>query len=244
VNTPPVHNAGSRSPALVLTGVSSGYDSTTVLRDVTLTVPKSSVVALLGPNGAGKTTLLKTVSGLIKPTSGRIEINGTDVTKLSPHRRTRMGLCSIPEGRGVFRNLSVRDNLLMQSLKGQEASSIEQVASVFPILGTKLRQLAGTLSGGQQQMLAMAQAYVTNPDLILVDEASLGLAPVIVDEIFEFLQRVTDHGAALLIVDQYVVRALDIATHAYLLRRGEIVYSGEPAELLASNIFERYLGVA
>jgi len=107
-----------------------------------------------------------------------------------------------------------------------------------------LRQQAGTLSGGQQQMLAMAQAYVTSPDLILVDEASLGLAPVIVDEIFEFLRRVTDHGAALLIVDQYVVRALDIATHAYVLRRGEIVYNGEAADLRASNIFERYLGVA
>jgi branched-chain amino acid transport system ATP-binding protein len=241
---PQGESASRPKPALSVRGVSSGYDNATVLRDVTLTVPKSSVVALLGPNGAGKTTLLKTVSGLIRPKSGVVEINGTDVTKLSPYRRAALGLCSIPEGRGIFRNLSVRDNLLMQSRKGREKKTLEQATSVFPLLGSRLRQAAGTLSGGQQQMLAMAQAYVSNPDLILVDEASLGLAPVIVDEIFDFLQKVTQRGAALLIVDQYVVRALSIATSAYVLRRGEIVYSGDPAELLASNIFERYLGVA
>jgi branched-chain amino acid transport system ATP-binding protein len=231
-------------PALSVQGISSGYAGTTVLRNVTLSVPRGSVVALLGPNGAGKTTMLKTISGLIKPKSGRVEINGTDATALSPYRRASLGLCSIPEGRGVFRNLSVRDNLYMQSAKGQEKNAVEQAAAVFPILGSKMRQLAGTLSGGQQQMLAIAQAYVTSPSLILVDEASLGLAPVIVDEIFEFLQKVTERGAALLIVDQYVVRALTIATSAYVLRRGEIVYHGDPDELLASNIFERYLGVA
>jgi len=117
MNAPLIDNSDSEEPALVLAGVTSGYDNATVLRDVNLTVPRSSVVALLGPNGAGKTTLLKTVSGLIRPKSGRIEINGTDVTKLNPHRRSRLGLCSIPEGRGVFRNLSVRDNLLMQSIR-------------------------------------------------------------------------------------------------------------------------------
>jgi branched-chain amino acid transport system ATP-binding protein len=229
-------------PALSVQGISSGYAGTTVLRDVTLSVPRGSVVALLGPNGAGKTTMLKTISGVIKPKSGKIEINGTDATALSPYRRAALGLCSIPEGRGVFRNLSVRDNLSMQSAKGQEKNAVEQAAEVFPILGSKMRQLAGTLSGGQQQMLAMAQAYVTSPSLILVDEASLGLAPVIVDEIFDFLHKVTERGAALLIVDQYVVRALRIATSAYVLRRGEIVYHGDPEELLATNIFERYLG--
>jgi branched-chain amino acid transport system ATP-binding protein len=234
----------SREVALSLQGISSGYGDTIVLRNVSLTVPKSSVVALLGPNGAGKTTLLKTVSGLIRPNSGHIELNGKDVTKVSPNRRARMGLCHIPEGRGIFRSLTVRDNLLLQSLKGQEGSAIEQAVSVFPVLESRLRQQAGTLSGGQQQMLAMAQAYVSNPSLILVDEASLGLAPVIVDEIFNFLHEVAQRGAALLIVDQYIVRALDIATTAYVLRRGEIVYSGDPDELRASNIFERYLGVA
>jgi len=231
-------------PALSLQGISSGYGHATVLRGVSLTVTQGAVVALLGPNGAGKTTLLKTVSGLIRPKSGSVQINGTDATRLSPYRRAALGVCSIPEGRGIFRNLSVRDNLLMQSRKGQEQHSIEQATTAFPILATKLRQRAGTLSGGQQQMLAMAQAYVTDPRLILVDEASLGLAPVIVDEIFDFLHTVTSRGAALLIVDQYVVRALNIATSAYVLRRGEIVYHGDPDELLASNIFERYLGVA
>jgi branched-chain amino acid transport system ATP-binding protein len=234
----------SPQPALSLQDLSSGYGDTTVLRNVTLTVPRSSVVALLGSNGAGKTTLLKTVSGSIRPKSGRIELNGQDVTRATPHRRTRLGLCHIPEGRGIFRSLTVRDNLRLQGARGQESTAIEQAVSVFPALGSRLRQQAGTLSGGQQQMLAMAQAYLSDPNLILVDEASLGLAPVIVDEVFDFLQEVTERGAALLIVDQYIVRALKIATSAYILRRGEIVYSGDPEELLASNIFERYMGVA
>ena len=150
-------------PALELRDVSGGYGHTTVLRGVNLTVPASSVTALLGPNGAGKTTLLKTVSGLLRPTAGSVLIDGHDVTKLSPSQRAARGVCHIPEGRGVFRGLTVRDNLIMQSVKGSEADAIERATEVFPILGKRLQQTAGTLSGGEQQMLAMARAYVATP---------------------------------------------------------------------------------
>ena len=232
------------APALELHGVSSGYGHTTILRDVSLTVPASSVTALLGPNGAGKSTLLKTVAGLLLPTDGRVLLGGDDVTSLRPNRRNQRGLCLIPEGRGIFRSLTVRDNLVLQSVKGTEAESIARAVEAFPVLGERLGQLAGTLSGGQQQMLAMASAYVRSPSLILVDEASLGLAPIVVDAIFEFLEDVTRAGAALLLVDQFVTRALEMATTAYVLRRGEIVFAGTSAELLGADVFEQYLGAS
>ncbi|WP_083749792.1 ABC transporter ATP-binding protein [Frankia sp. CcI49] len=235
-------DAPGSPPALSVHEVASGYGETTVLRGVSLTVPKSSVVALLGANGAGKTTLLRTVSGLIRPSGGRIELAGTDVTRLPPHRRAAHGLGHIPEGRGVFRNLTVRENLVMQSRPGGEKLAIQRAVEAFPVLGERLGQAAGTMSGGQQQMLAMAQAYVRQPSLILVDEASLGLAPVIVDEIFAFLENVTGEGTALLLVDQFVVRALAIATTAYVMRRGEIVYSGPSAALVSDDVFNRYVG--
>lgn len=231
------------APALALHEVSSGYAGTTVLRAVSLTVPRGVVVALLGPNGAGKTTLLKTASGLIQPTGGRIEIDGKDVTRLPAHRRAALGLCHIPEGRGIFRRLTVRENLLMQAAHGNEADAVQRATGAFPVLGKRLHQTAGTLSGGQQQMLAMARAYVRSPELILVDEASLGLAPIVVDEIFQFLEDVTAQGAALLLVDQFVVRALRIASWAYVLHRGELTFAGEPAKLLEGDVFERYIGV-
>jgi branched-chain amino acid transport system ATP-binding protein len=214
-----------------------------VLRGVSITVPASCVVALLGPNGAGKSTLLKTVAGVVHPTSGTILFDGDDVTQLGAYQRARRGLCTIPEGRGVFRSLTVRENLVMQADKGKEGDAVERAMAAFPVLGERLSQQAGTLSGGQQQMLAMAQAYVRQSRLILVDEASLGLAPVLVDVIFEFLHRVTrEQGVSLLIVDQFVTRALEMASAAYVLRQGEIVYDGPPADLLAGNVFEQYVG--
>jgi branched-chain amino acid transport system ATP-binding protein len=229
-------------PALELHGVSGGYGRTTVLRDVTLTVEASQVTALLGPNGAGKTTLLRLVSGFLPATGGRVRLFGDDVTGVAPHRRSERGLCHVPEGRGVFRSLSVRENLLMQAAKGTEGEAIERASSVFPVLGSRLHQVAGTMSGGEQQMLAMAAAYVRSPKLILVDEASLGLAPLIVDQIFAFLEQVTRDGAALLIVDQFATRALDMATTAYVLRHGSIAFSGPAKELQESDLFSQYLG--
>jgi branched-chain amino acid transport system ATP-binding protein len=230
------------APALELDGVSSGYGETTILRDVSLTVPASTVTALIGPNGAGKSTLLKTVAGLIHPTTGRVLLGGEDVTDLRPNRRDRRGLCLIPEGRGIFRSLSVRENLMLQAEPRGEAEAVERAIEAFPVLGKRLGQLSGTLSGGEQQMLAIARAYVRSPSLILVDEASLGLAPIVVDAIFEFLEDLTRTGAALLLVDQFVTRALAMASTAYVLQRGEIVYAGTSAELLSGDVFERYLG--
>jgi branched-chain amino acid transport system ATP-binding protein len=228
--------------ALELLGVHAGYGTTTVLRDVTLRVPEGAVTALLGPNGAGKTTLLRTVSGFVPASSGHVHIGGQDVTALRPHRRAALGLCHVPEGRGVFRGLSVRENLLMQAGRGSEREAVDRAATAFPILGERLGQRAGTLSGGQQQMLAMAAAYVRNPSLVLIDEASLGLAPIVVDEIFAFLEQRTAEGAALLIVDQFVTRALEMASTAYVLHRGTIAFEGSAEELLRGDVFERYLG--
>jgi len=229
-------------PALELREVTGGYGQTTVLRGVSITVPASGVVALLGPNGAGKTTLLKMVSGFLRPSSGSIRLFGDDAVGIAPYRRFEEGLCHVPEGRGVFRSLTVRENLIMQSRKGEEAQAISQACEVFPALGRRIGYVAGTLSGGEQQMLAMAAAYVRNPSLILVDEASLGLAPLIVDQVFAFLRQVTSEGAALLIVDQFVTRALEMATTAYVLRQGEITYSGAADELLDGELFSQYLG--
>ena len=229
-------------PALDVQGLEAGYGRTTILRGVSLTVPAGEIVTLLGPNGAGKTTFLRAVSGFLPVAKGSVSMFGGDVTKLAAHRRFERGLCHIPEGRGVFRSLTIRENLVMQSKKGEEEHALERATTAFPILGERLHQHAGTLSGGQQQMLAMAAAYVRDPRLILVDEASLGLAPIVVDEIFTFLERITAEGSALLIVDQFVTRALGMATTGYIMRRGEIAYSGPARELLDGDVFSEYLG--
>ncbi len=228
--------------ALTLHDVRAGYGGTTVLHGVSLTVPKGAVVGLLGANGAGKSTLLRTAAGLNPLQSGRVELLGDDVSGLPPHRRTGRGLCFIPEGRGIFRNLTVRENLALQAAPRDAAAAVERSVEAFPVLKDRLSQIAGTLSGGQQQMLAMTQALLRDPAAVLVDEASLGLAPVIVDEVFAFLEDLAGRGVALLVVDQFVQRVLHLATHAYVLRRGRIAYDGEPGELLDSDIFDSYLG--
>jgi branched-chain amino acid transport system ATP-binding protein len=153
-------------------------------------------------------------------------------------------MCTIPQGRGVFRSLTVRENLQLQAQAGQEKQAIERAVSVFPSLGNRLGLAAGTLSGGEQQMLAMAQAYVKQPRLVLVDEASLGLAPLVVDVIFDFLHKVTEEGASLLIVDQFVNRALQMADVAFVLRHGEVAYAGDPRELIEGDLFRQYLGLS
>ena len=226
-----------------LESVTAGYGDTTVLRDVSLEIPAGEVAALLGPNGAGKTTLLRVASGILRPRHGRVLLSGADVTRRSPYQLVRRGLCHVPEGRGVFPSLTVRENLALQSPAGKEAESIERAVSAFPRLGERLQQLAGTMSGGEQQMLALARTYVQSPSIILLDEVSLGLAPKIVDEIFEFLERLKASGASLLLVEQYVNRALAIADRVYLLNRGEVVFSGSPDEVDEATLFEQYVGV-
>ncbi len=230
-------------PVIEVEHVTAGYGDTVVLRDVSLFVADSSVVALLGPNGAGKTTLLRTASGLVRPKSGSIRFDGEDVTGAPAHVMARKGLCHLPEGRGIFPSLSVKDNLILQSPKRDEEASIERAVELFPILGTRIEQTAGSLSGGEQQMLALVRAYVSNPRLVVVDEASLGLAPLVVEKIFETLAQIVATGTSLLLVEQYVTRALEIADRAYLLNRGEVVFSGPADELVGEDVFERYLGI-
>ncbi|MFD7184315.1 ABC transporter ATP-binding protein [Streptomyces sp. NPDC059904] len=227
---------------LELDHISAGYGGTRVLRDVSLWLPPQSVVALLGTNGAGKTTLLRVASGLLPPTSGRLSVHGEDLTGKRPHTLARNGVCHVPEGRGVFPTLTVKENILIQAAGGDLDEAVERAVSAFPVLGHKLGQLAGSLSGGQQQMLALAHAYVTDADYVLLDEVSMGLAPVVVDEIFEFLGRLADDGRALLLVEQYVARALELADYVYLMNRGRIEFAGEPGELDSDRLVAQYLG--
>jgi branched-chain amino acid transport system ATP-binding protein len=229
---------------LTLDRIEAGYAGTTVLRDVTLAVPPSSVVALLGANGAGKTTLLRVASGLLHATSGHLMLDGRDVTYCRPHELVELGVCHVPEGRGVFPSLTVRENLLLHSPRGKEAESLELAVSAFPKLGQRLDQVARTMSGGEQQMLALSRAYVQSPRFVLLDEVSMGLAPKIVDEIFEFLRLLAAQGSSLLLVEQYVTRALEVADYVYLINRGEIALAGEPGELDGTDVFMAYAGVS
>lgn len=229
-------------PTLKLDGITAGYGATTVLQDVNLEVLDSSVVALLGPNGAGKTTLLRAACGFIPTKDGSIYLDGQDVTGQAMHQISRRGVCHVPEGRGIFPSLTVKENLMLFSPKGREAEELERASAAFPILGQRLRQTAGSMSGGEQQMLAMVRAYLSNPRLVLVDEASMGLAPLIVDQIFDFLKGIARQGTSLLIVEQYVYRALALADYVYLLNHGRTVFAGTPEEVQQQDIFERYLG--
>jgi branched-chain amino acid transport system ATP-binding protein len=245
---------------LELRGITAGYGSHTVLRDVNLVVPDNAVVALLGPNGAGKTTLLRVASGLLRPSAGRVLVDGVDVTGWPPHRMAGLGVCHVPEGRGIFRALSVKDNIrlferLPPPLSGGHPPSpgqanddldldpIPAVAEAFPRLGQRLAQRAGTMSGGEQQMLALARAYVAGSSTVLLDEVSMGLAPKIIDEIFEYLHRLAAQGAALLLVEQYVARALELADFVYILNKGRVQFVGESTELGEEQILASYLGV-
>jgi branched-chain amino acid transport system ATP-binding protein len=231
-------------PALEVRALSAGYGDSIVLRDVSLTVPAGAVVAMLGANGAGKSTLLRTVSGFLRARHGHVLVHGHNVTAIRPHQRAELGLCHIPEGRGIYRSLTVRENLAVQATRSQAELAVERAVAAFPVLGTRLGQRAGTLSGGEQQMLALAAAYVRQPSLILVDEASLGLAPVLVEEVFAFLGSRADAGTSILLVDQFATRALQLARHAYVLRKGRIVFDGAAQDLLDGDVFEHYLGSA
>ncbi len=225
---------------LELQSVVGGYGDTTVLRSVSLSVPDSSVVALLGPNGAGKTTTLRMASGLLRPRDGAVLLDGSDVGNLSPYQRVSRGLCHIPEGRGIFPSLTVRDNVTIYSRRGKEKESWERAVDTFPVLGDRRRQIAGTLSGGEQQMLALARAYIANPSVVLIDEASLGLAPLVVDSIFEFIEQLVASGVSLLMVEQYVSRALALAHSVYVISQGVIVYEGPAADLDEDTVFDLY----
>jgi branched-chain amino acid transport system ATP-binding protein len=215
-----------------------------VLRDVTVIVPDNSVVSLLGPNGAGKTTLLRVASGLLRPISGKVILDGQDATGWPPHRLARAGIGHVPEGRGIFAAMTVADNLRMQSKPETDRAGIEPATRAFPRLAERSRQLAGSLSGGEQQMLALASMYLAAPKLVLLDEVSMGLAPNIVDEIYVHLRQVAANGAALLLVEQYVSRALALAKYVYILKKGRIDFVGQPSELGESDVLAAYLGAS
>ncbi|MFZ0249527.1 MAG: ABC transporter ATP-binding protein [Acidimicrobiales bacterium] len=228
---------------LELEGITAGYGDTVVLRDVSLSVPDSGVVALLGPNGAGKTTTLRAASGLIKPIGGRVLLDGENVTGLKPYAMARRGLCHLPEGHGIFPSLTVKENIVLNSPKGKEKESLVRAGDQFPVLAARLKQQAGSLSGGEQQMLSLARTYLTNPRIVVVDEASLGLSPILVDQVFDVLRQIVAGGTAVLLVEQYVTRALELADTAYIMNRGQVVYSGAAAGLQGEEVFERYLGI-
>jgi branched-chain amino acid transport system ATP-binding protein len=234
--------ADSDPPVLELRGVTAGYGRTTVLRDVSFTVARGQVVALLGPNGAGKTTTLRVAVGLVRPRSGTVWAAGADVTRQRPHERARRGLCLIPEGRGIFRSLTVRENLRLQVPPWQADDAADAAVAAFPVLGKRLRQVAGTMSGGEQQMLALARAYLSRPDLVVIDEISLGLAPKVVESIFGSLRRLAADGVALLLVEQYVNRAMAMADHVLLLDRGTVSFSGQAGSVDDDTIIRAYLG--
>ena len=225
-----------------LRNITAGYDTGLVLHDVSLVVPDNAVVALLGPNGAGKTTLLRVASGLLKPYSGQVLIDGEDVTGQRPFQLARKGVVHVPEGRGIFPSLTVADNIALQAPAGKGRDALRKAGAVFPRLGERSRQIAGTMSGGDQQMLALNQAYVGNPKVVLLDEVSMGLAPRIVGEIFTHLEDLARSGTAQLLVEQYVARALRMADWVYILDRGRISFAGEPGELSEETVMNSYLG--
>lgn len=234
---------GTSGALLAFHGVTAGYGASTVLRDVSWRVHRGEVVALLGPNGAGKTTTLRVASGLLKPTAGKLIFRGSDITLVSPHVRAGAGLCLIPEGRGIFRSLSVAENLRLQTPAGRrhDPEALERALSIFPVLNERMKQVAGSLSGGQQQMLALARAYLAGPELILVDEVSMGLAPLMVDQMFAALRSLASGGVAIVLVEQYVSKALDIADFAFVMRKGQMVFAGPSSELDQGRLLETYL---
>ena len=215
------------------------------LKGVSLEVNDGEIVTLIGANGAGKTTTLRTASGLIKPTSGAIRIDGVDITKTSAQDRVRQGLVQVPEGRRIFPQMTVLENLDLGAYlrRDNTDADLERIYESFPVLADRRKQMAGTLSGGEQQMLAMGRALMSKPRILLLDEPSMGLAPLLVAEIFEIIKRVNETGTTVLLVEQNANMALQIADRGYVMETGTIVLSGPAAQLADTEDVKRaYLG--
>jgi branched-chain amino acid transport system ATP-binding protein len=228
---------------LELEGVRASYGGIEVLHGIDLAVPEGSVVALLGPNGAGKSTILKVAAGLLAPTAGEVRLAGRNVNGVAADTLARLGLCTIPEGRGIFPNLTVRENLWMDTLTGSRLAAVEDVAYTrFPLLAERRSQLAGTLSGGEQQMLALARALATNPALLLLDELSMGLAPLVVARLYETVAQVSAEGVSILVSEQFARTVLGIADVAAIVSNGTITRVGPPADV-EHELSAAYLGV-
>lgn len=229
-------------------GINAGYGDVKVLHDLSLSVNQGEVVALLGANGAGKTTTLCAISGLVRPTSGKIMFNGQDLLTLPPHRLPDLGIAHVPQGRGVFQTLNVLENLQIGAYsaraKADRARTIDTVFSIFPRLHERQKQEARTLSGGEQQMLAIGRALMLKPTLLMLDEPSLGLAPVIVESVFKKVAEIGETGVAILLVEQNLAQALSIADRGYVLETGKIVIAGSTKDLQANEyVKEAYLGL-
>jgi branched-chain amino acid transport system ATP-binding protein len=234
---------GSDAIALELRDIHTCYDQVEVLHGVSLRVPVSSVMALLGPNGAGKSTTLRTISGVLRPTSGNVFVGQTDVTARSADSLARSGVCSVLEGRAIFPNLTVAENLRMWTFhrRGLRRADIEEEAFVrFPQLATRRKQLAGMLSGGEQQMLAMSRALSTKPRLLLLDEISMGLAPIVVSQLYELVASIAQEGFTILLVEQFAQTALKVADRAAVMIRGRIVMEDSP-QAVGESVADLYL---
>ena len=230
------------TPLLELRGVRAAYDRIDVLFGVDLAVAEGSVVALLGPNGAGKTTLLKVACGLMPATAGDVLFAGRRVNGVRPETLARLGVAMVPEGRGIFPNLTVHENLRMMTFTGTPLDRIEDIAfSRFPRLRERAKQVAGTMSGGEQQMLAMARGLATDPAVLILDELSMGLAPIIVEELYEIVAQVARTGVSILVVEEFARTVLGVADHAAIMVHGRIVRDGSPAEL-EQELSSAYLG--
>jgi branched-chain amino acid transport system ATP-binding protein len=223
------------------------YGAIQALRGISFEVAEGEIITLIGSNGAGKSTTLNGISNVIKKTSGSVEFNGGDISALSPDKIVAAGLVQVPEGRRIFANLSARDNLEMGAYTRTDHAGIkadlEMVYDLFPRLKERARQIAGTLSGGEQQMLAMGRGLMARPKLLLLDEPSMGLAPILVDEIFGIIRRINREGTTILLVEQNAYKALGVAARAYILETGRVVKSGPAVELMQdSAVKEAYLG--
>ena len=234
---------------LEVEGLEGGYGDVQILQGVCLTVQAGSVTALVGANGAGKTTTLVSIAGLLRPWRGVIRYQGERIDRLSPDAIVQRGISLVPEGRQLFSQLTVRENLEMgaftPSLRRQRRQSLEEVFALFPRLQQRQQQLAGTLSGGEQQMLAIGRALMARPSLLMLDEPSMGLAPILVRQIFETVERISQGGTTVLLVEQNVGRCLQLSHYGYVIERGQIVLQGKGEELLAHpRTRQAYIGVA
>ncbi|HEV8014690.1 MAG TPA: ABC transporter ATP-binding protein [Stellaceae bacterium] len=233
---------------LEIEGLTTGYGGAPAIWDIALEVAEREVVAVIGPNGAGKSTLINTIAGLLRAERGSLRIGGVELAKVPAHQMCRHGVALVPEGRRLFAGMTVEENLEIGCYRPEarknRARSLDYVYALFPVLREKRQQLSGTLSGGQQQMVAIGRALMAAPRLLLLDEPSLGLAPAVVGEMFRAISRIQSEGVAILLVEQNVAQAMAIADRAYVLEEGRIVAAGLPAELLAqSRIKEVYLGL-
>jgi len=236
-----------RPPLLTVEGIKVHYGAIQALRGVSLSVGKGEVVALIGANGAGKTSTLRAVSGMLKPSAGRISLDARDITGMRAHQLVPRGMAHAPEGRGIFPNLTVQENLDLGAYLRRDTDAIatdqEKSFGLFPVLKERRKQLAGTLSGGEQQMLAIARALLSRPQLLLLDEPSLGLAPQVTEKIFHTLREVNATGMSILLVEQNAHLALSMAHYGYVLETGEVVMAGKGRALLESpEIRKAYLG--